>query len=97
MRALPHTLMQWLAELLSLVESKGRRPRVLVRGYTALVPKEGPPGSLNTRPLIVLSVVCKLWAGVRLQEMMGRQERWAYPLAFGFRPARIAADGATVT
>ena len=85
--------MQWLAEPLSLVESEGRWPWVLARGCTALVPKECPPRALNTRPLTVLLVVYRLWAGVRLQEMIGWQDRWAHPPAFGFRPARSAADG----
>ena len=59
--------MHWLAEVLSLVESKGRWPQVLPRGYTALVLKEGLPGALNMRPLMVLLVVYRLWAGLRLE------------------------------
>ena len=69
----------------------------LAEGYTALIPKEGPPGPLNTRPLTVLSMVYRLWAGVRLEEAIRWQEAWAHPCAFVFRPARSALDGATVT
>ena len=57
MRAMPPTLMQWLVELLSLVEHRGRLARVLVWGYMALVPKDGLLGALNTRPLTVVSAV----------------------------------------
>ena len=53
-------------------------------------------GALNTRPLTVLSILCRLWAGTRHQEAMAWQEHWVHPVAFGFRPARSAADGAAV-
>ena len=97
LRALPPNLMDWLAALLGFVERTGRWPGALTRAYTAPIPKEGPPGALNTRPLTVLSIVYRLRAGVRLQEAMAWQERRAHPLAFGFRSARSTADGAAVT
>ena len=102
LRTLPPDLMDWLAALLGFVERTGRWPGALTpgrltRGYTALVPKEGPPGALNTRPLTVLSIFYRLWAGARLQEAMAWQERWAHPRAFGFWPARSATDGAAMT
>ena len=93
LRALPPDLMDWLAALLGVVERTGRWPGALTRGYAALVPKEGPPGALHTCILTVSSIVYRLWAGARLQEAMASQERWAHPLAFGFRPARSAANG----
>ena len=79
------------------VERLGRWPTRLAEGYTALIPKEGPPGPLNTRPLTVLSMVYRLLAGVRLADAIAWQESWAHPAAFGFRPARSALDGAAVT
>ena len=97
LRALPDQLLEWLADLLREVERQGRWPLRLAEGYTALIPKEGPPGPLNTRPLTVLSMVYRLWAGIRLEEAIRWQEAWAHPCAFGFRPARSALDGATVT
>ena len=90
-------LLDWLANLLQLVEERGRWPSALAEGYTALIPKEGPPGPLNTRPLTVLSMVYRLWAGARLEEVIVWQEGWAHPLAFGFRPAPGWLDGAAVT
>ena len=57
----------------------GRWPGALTHGYTALVPKEGPPGALNTRPLTSLSIVYRLWAGVWLQEAIGEAAAVALP------------------
>ena len=64
LRALPDQLLEWLADLVWEVERQGRWPLRLAEGYTALIPKEGPPGPLNTRPLTVLSMVYRLWAGI---------------------------------
>ena len=97
LRSLPDRLLGWLADLLREVERLGKWPVRLAEGYTALIPKEGPPGPLNTRPLTVLSMVYRLRAGVRLVDAIAWQESWAYPAAFGFRPARSALDGAAVT
>ena len=66
LRSLPDRLLGWLADLLREVERLGKWPARLAEGYTALIPKEGPPGPLNTRPLTALSMVYRLWAGVRL-------------------------------
>ena len=95
--ALPDQLLELLADLLREVERQGRWQLRFAEGYTALIPKEGPPGPLNTRPLTVLSMVYRLWAGISLEEAILWQEASAHPCAFGFRPARSAVDGATVT
>ena len=97
LRSLPNRLLGWLAESLRDVERLGRWPARLAEGYIALIPKEGPPWPLNTHPLTALSMVYKLWAGVRLADAIAWQESWAHPAAFGFRPARSAPDGAAVT
>ena len=69
----------------------------MAEGYTALIPKEGPPGPLNTRPLTVLSAVYGLCAGLRLERVITSQESWAHPLAFWFRPAGGALEGVAMT
>ena len=97
LRSLPLRLLDWLAELLTLVEVTGRWPEVLARGYTALIPKPGEEGPIGTSPLIVLSVVYGLRAGTRVWEVLHWQETWAHPEAYGFRPARGALDAAAVT
>ena len=97
LRSLPDRLLGWLADLLRMVERLGQWPTHLAEGYTALIPKEGPPGPMDTRPLTVLSMVYRLWAGVRLVDAIAWQEAWAHPAAFGFRPAMSGLDGAAVT
>ena len=97
LRSLPDRLPGWLADLLREVERQGKWPARLAEGYTALIPKEGPPGPLNTRPLTGLSMVYRLWAGVRLADAIAWQESCAHLAAFGFHPARSALDGAAVT
>ena len=79
------------------MEDQGCWPARLAEGYTALVPKDGPLGALNTRPLTVLSTIYRLWAGLRLEEVILWQESWANPQALGFRPGRGSLDGAAVT
>ena len=51
LRSLSDKLLGWLADLVREVECLGKWPARLPEGYTALIPKEGPPGPLNTRPL----------------------------------------------
>ena len=97
LRSLPDRLPGWLADLLREVERLGKWPTCLAEGYTALIPREGPLGPLNTRPLTVPSMVYRLWAGVTLVDAIAWQEAWAHPAAFGFRPARSALDRAAVT
>ena len=97
LRALPDWVLHWLAQLLALIEEVGQWPALLAQGYTSLIPKPGEEGPLGTRPLTVLSMVYRLWAGARLWEVMWWQEAWVQPRAYGFRLARGAVDAATVT
>ena len=57
LRALPRGLLNWLAALLRVVEDHACWPARLAVVYTALMPKDGPPGALNTRPLTMLSTI----------------------------------------
>ena len=59
----------------------GKWPTRRAEGYTALIPP------LNTRPLTVLSMVYRLWVGVRLADAIAWEESWAHPAAFGFNSA----------
>ena len=97
LQALPDRVLNWLAQLLTLIVEVGRWPTLLAQGYTSLIPKPGEEGPLGTRPLTVLSMVYRLWAGTRLWEVMRWQESWVHPRAFGFRLTRGAVDAATVT
>ena len=69
----------------------------MAEGYTGLIPKERPPGPMNTRPLTYPSMVYRLWGCVRLADAIAWQESSAHPAAFGFRSATGALDGAAVT
>ena len=60
--SLPDRALDWLAHLLQL-EDEGRWLRVLAEWFTSLIPKPGEEGPLGTRPLTVLSMVYRLWAG----------------------------------
>ena len=97
LRSLPDRLLGWLADPLREVERLGKWPTRLAKGYTALISKEGLPGALNTRLLTILSMVYRLWAGVRLVDAIAWPEAWHHPAAFGFRPASSALDGAAAT
>ena len=70
LRSLADRFVGWLADLLREVERLGKWLACVAEGYIALIPKEGPPGPLNNRPLTVLSMVYMLWAGVRLADAM---------------------------
>ncbi len=43
-----------------------------------LLPTEGPPGALNVRPLTILSVIYRIWAGIRAAQLRGWQETWVH-------------------
>ena len=72
----------------------GTWPACLAEGYTAVIPKESPQGPLNTRPHTVLSMVYRLWAGMRLAHAIAWQQSRAHPAAFGLRPDRSALTAA---
>ena len=74
-----------LAKLLILVEVVGRWPKALAEGYISLIPKREGSQPTMMRSLLVLSNVYRVWAGVRLQDVMRWQETWIHPFAFGFR------------
>ena len=97
LHSVPDKLLSWMTDLLREVDRLGKWPTRMAEGYTALIPKEGPPGPLNTRPLTSLSMVYRLLAGVRLVDAIAWHEASAEPAPFGFRPARSALDGAAVT
>ena len=89
--------LDWLAQLLQLVEDTGKWPGVLAERYMSLIPKPGEEGPMGTRPLTVLSMVYRLWARTWLRDVLLRQEAWAQPEAYSFRPCRGAIDGVGVT
>ena len=93
LKALPDQLLDALCVLYDTIESTGIWPTPLTAGYLCLIPKpdsDGSPASL--RPLSILSVVYRLWASTRLQELMIWQESWAHSAQSGFRSGLDCAD-----
>jgi exonuclease III len=84
-----------LASILNHIETKGVWPSALVKGYTALVPKDPSledPGPADFRPITVMSAVYRLWARLRFRTALVWQETWIDGGAFGCRPRRGAED-----
>ena len=96
MLSLRDTPLNMLADLLAIVEATGKWPRILARGYVSLIFKGEGMLPMQQRPLSVLSQLYRVWAGIRLEECMVRQESWADPHAFGFRKKRGAIDAAAL-
>ena len=90
------SLFDMLAQLLTHIESTGLWPCVLARGFVSLIPKGEGMLPMQQRPLSVLSQLYRVWVGVRLEECMIWQEKWAHPHAYGFRKKRGATDAAAL-
>jgi len=84
-----------LASILNYVETRGVWPSSLVKGYTALVPKDPgleEPGPADFRPITVMSAVYRLWAWLRFRSTLVWQGAWIDEGASGCRPRRGAED-----
>ena len=57
------------------------------------MPKEGPPGPLNLRPLTILSVIYRIWAGIRASQLRDWQETWIHRSLHGGRAGHETLDG----
>ena len=77
-KALPERCLFKLCELLTRIW-----PQSLTVGFLSLIPNDDSPSSL--RPLSILPVVYRVWASVRLSELMVWQEHWIHPKQCGFR------------
>ena len=74
-----------LASFLNALESHEHPiwPPALCWGSIPLLPKEGPPGPLNLRPLIILTVIYRIWAGIRAAQLREWQETWIHKSLHG--------------
>ena len=69
-------------------------PPALTWGSTPLLPKGRTPHSpLNLRPLTILSVIYRIWAGVRASQLRQWQESWIHPSLHGGRAGHETLDG----
>ena len=92
LKRLPRYVLGLLATFLNLVEEVGRWPSALTEGYITLIPKGEGMEPTSMRPLSVLSAIYRLWAGVRLRDVIVWQEAWIHPNAYGFRRGKGTGD-----
>ena len=50
----------------------------------------------DRRPLTVLSQVYRIWAGLRMEDVLEWQEQWAHEESYAFRPHRGSMDAAVL-
>ena len=80
-----------LALILDFVETTGQWPRMMLRAYTALIPKDSTladPLPTEFRPITVLSGIYRLWSKARFVNAMKWQEGWVTDSVFGCRRRR---------
>lgn len=82
-----------LAGLFNHVEATGEWPPHLMTGLISLIPKtDTSTDPADRRPIIVMPLLYRLWAGTRLADILQWQETWAPAGMHGFRP-RHGPDG----
>eukprot|EP00973_Karenia_brevis_P056941 7920621-Karenia_brevis.AAC.1 len=85
LRKLPDVLLDRLAEVFNMIEERGVWPVSLERAVVSLIPKTDSTEPGDLRPISVMSVIYRLWACARLQEVMAWQEKWAARSQHGAR------------
>ena len=66
------------AETFQLTEETGEWPDGLARAIVALIPKEGGgPTPEQQRPITILFVWYRAWAGIRYDDLKNWQEQWS--------------------
>ena len=91
-KRLPAPLLKRMAVFLNAVEAAGQWPVGLERAIVSLIPKEEEVSSAEFRPISVMSVIYRLWAAVRLQDVMAWQEAWIHHSQHGARKLHGTAD-----
>ena len=74
LRKMPDCWLSWLCTLFHRIEELGRWPTALAHGLIAPLPKEEGFQAKDIRPITIMSVVYRLWAGARVRELLERQE-----------------------
>ncbi|KAJ9448400.1 Retrovirus-related Pol polyprotein from type-2 retrotransposable element R2DM [Diplonema papillatum] len=90
--ALPDTILEGFAAVLNEVEETGLWPDGVLDALVTLIPKGEGDDPLKLRPITVSSVVYRLWASVRLQEVLVWQEQWIHESQHGFRKGHSCDD-----
>ena len=92
LKLLPIALLDRLACLLCKVEETGIWPKDLTQGLITLISKGEGAEPTKLRPIGIMSVVYRLWAAVRVADVMTWQESWISEELHGFRRSHRAED-----
>eukprot|EP00973_Karenia_brevis_P041921 5803289-Karenia_brevis.AAC.1 len=92
LRLLPDCLLNCLADLLNVVETVGKWPEGLEHALVSLISKGSGAKPLDLRPISLMSIVYRIWAVRRLQDIKLWQESWATEGQHGFRPGHCTHD-----
>ena len=84
--ALPDILLERLVDILCIVEQTGIWPNDLAQGFITLTPKGEGAEPAHLRPISVMSVIYRAWAGTRLRELLEWQDTWVSVNLHGYRP-----------
>lgn len=93
LKNLPDSMFSLIPELFKLIETQQTWPDAMLHGYCSLIPKSaGDTSPLGQRPLGIMSVLYRLYAAFRLQDVIIRQEHVLHHSQFGFRPGHSTDD-----
>ena len=77
LQVLPLQLFEKLAQVLNLVEETGTWPVPLTSGLISLIQKGEGSAPQKLRPIGLMASVYRLWASLRVRDIMHWQEKWA--------------------
>ena len=92
LQVLPLQLFEKLAQVLNLVEETGTWPVLFTSGLISLIQKGEGSAPQKLRPIGLMASVYRLWASLRVRDIMHGQEKWADTALYGYRPGRRAED-----
>eukprot|EP00973_Karenia_brevis_P084880 11778566-Karenia_brevis.AAC.1 len=92
LKHLPDEFLDMLAMIFNEIERQGKWPRSLERALITLISKGQGAKPEDLRPISVMSVVYRLWAIRRLQDLRQWQETWASKGQHGYRPGHCPED-----
>ena len=90
--ALPDPLLEAFVEVFNAVEEHGIWPDGVLDSLVTLIPKGEGNDPLKLRPITVTSALYRLWASIRLADVLRWQEKWIHSSQHGFRPRHSCDD-----
>ena len=78
LKKLPFWWWERLADMLDLIEQGATWPEPLLTGYLSFIDKGAGAAALDQRPLTILSLVYRLWASIRLEEINPWVRTWMH-------------------